>query len=244
MIGLFRIYLRPYTRPLVLVMILLLIAALGNLYLPDLNGEIIDQGVATGDTEFILQTGALMLAVSAVLVVASVIAVYWSRPDRDGLRARRAPRDLRQGRDVLAGRGQPDRSGLAHHPQHERRPAGPDGRVHGPDDHGLGTDPHRGRDHHGAAHGRAVVRDPRRRPAADGRSSSRSSCRGPSRCSGPSRPSSTGSTRSCARRCPASGSSGRSSGPSTRKRASMSRAATCSTPRSRSPGCSRSPSRR
>jgi ATP-binding cassette subfamily B multidrug efflux pump len=78
MIGLFRIYLRPYTRPLILVMILLLIAALGNLYLPDLNGEIIDQGVATGDTAFILQTGALMLAVSAVLVVASVIAVYWS----------------------------------------------------------------------------------------------------------------------------------------------------------------------
>ncbi len=78
MIGLFKVYLRPYTRPLILVMFLLLIAALGNLYLPDLNGEIIDQGVATGDTAFILQTGALMLAVSAVLVVASVIAVYWS----------------------------------------------------------------------------------------------------------------------------------------------------------------------
>src|SRR4029079_1351255 len=54
------------------------IAALGNLYLPELNGQIIDQGVATGDTEFILQTGALMLAVSGLLVIASVIAVYWS----------------------------------------------------------------------------------------------------------------------------------------------------------------------
>jgi len=78
MIGLFRIYLRPYARPLALVLVLLFIAALGNLYLPDLNGQIIDQGVATGDTTFILQTGALMLGVSAALIVASVIAVYWS----------------------------------------------------------------------------------------------------------------------------------------------------------------------
>lgn len=78
MIALLRTYLRPYGRPLVLVLVLLLIAALGNLYLPDLNGEIIDQGVAKGDTDFILRTGAWMLLVSALLVIASVVAVYWS----------------------------------------------------------------------------------------------------------------------------------------------------------------------
>lgn len=78
MIALLRTYLRPYARPLVLVLVLLLIAALGNLYLPDLNGEIIDQGVAKGDTDFILRTGAWMLLVSALLVIASVVAVYWS----------------------------------------------------------------------------------------------------------------------------------------------------------------------
>lgn len=78
MIALLRTYLRPYARPLVLVLVLLLIAALGNLYLPDLNGEIIDQGVAKGDTDFILRTGAWMLLVSALLVIALVVAVYWS----------------------------------------------------------------------------------------------------------------------------------------------------------------------
>jgi ATP-binding cassette subfamily B protein len=77
-LGLFRSYLRPYARPLVLVMGLLLIGALGNLYLPDLNGEIIDRGVAQGDTDFIIRTGALMLAVSGLLGLASIIAVYWA----------------------------------------------------------------------------------------------------------------------------------------------------------------------
>lgn len=78
MIGLLRTYLRPYRRPLVVVLVLLLFSALGNLYLPDLNGEIIDQGVATGDIDFIIRTGGLMLLVSGVLIVASIIAVYWS----------------------------------------------------------------------------------------------------------------------------------------------------------------------
>jgi len=77
-IGLLRTYLRPYRRPLVVVLVLLLFSALGNLYLPDLNGEIIDQGVATGDIDFIIRTGGLMLLVSGVLIVASIIAVYWS----------------------------------------------------------------------------------------------------------------------------------------------------------------------
>lgn len=78
MIGLLRTYLRPYRRPLVVVLVLLLFSALGNLYLPDLNGEIIDQGVATGNIDFIIRTGGLMLLVSGVLIVASIIAVYWS----------------------------------------------------------------------------------------------------------------------------------------------------------------------
>ena len=77
MIALLRTYLRPYWPQLVLVMILLLIGAIGNLTLPDLNADIIDQGVAKGDTEYILRTGAVMLAVTAILAVASVLAVYF-----------------------------------------------------------------------------------------------------------------------------------------------------------------------
>ncbi len=77
MIALLRTYLRPYVGQLVVVMILLLIGAIGNLTLPDLNGDIIDQGVAKGDTDYIIRTGAVMLGVTALLGVASVLAVFF-----------------------------------------------------------------------------------------------------------------------------------------------------------------------
>jgi ATP-binding cassette subfamily B multidrug efflux pump len=76
MIALFRTYLRPYAAQLVIVLALLLVGALGNLYLPDLNADIIDRGVVVGDTDHILRTGGLMLVVTAVLGVAATIAVF------------------------------------------------------------------------------------------------------------------------------------------------------------------------
>ena len=77
MIALLRTYLRPYRAALALVVGLLSVQALATLYLPALNGDIINNGVAKGDTTYILTTGALMLGISAVVVVASIIAVYW-----------------------------------------------------------------------------------------------------------------------------------------------------------------------
>ena len=65
MIALFRTYLRPYVVPLALVLVLLLIQAIGNLYLPVLNADIINNGIAKGDNDYILRTGALMLGVTA-----------------------------------------------------------------------------------------------------------------------------------------------------------------------------------
>jgi ATP-binding cassette subfamily B multidrug efflux pump len=76
MITLFRTYLRPYVVPLVLVLTLLLIQAIGNLYLPDLNADIINNGVAKSDNDYILRTGGLMLVVTALLAIAAVIGVY------------------------------------------------------------------------------------------------------------------------------------------------------------------------
>jgi len=78
MIRLLATYLRPYRGPLVLVMGLLLVQALANLYLPELNADIINNGVAKGDTDYILRTGAVMLAVTVVLGIVSVVAVYWA----------------------------------------------------------------------------------------------------------------------------------------------------------------------
>jgi ATP-binding cassette subfamily B protein len=56
---------------------LLLVQAIANLYLPDLNADIINHGIATGDNDYIIRTGAFMLGVTLVLGVASVLAVYW-----------------------------------------------------------------------------------------------------------------------------------------------------------------------
>ncbi len=78
MIALLARFLRPYARPLVLVVTLLLVQSLANLYLPELNADIINNGVSTGDTDYILRTGGLMLGVTALLGIVSVIAVYWA----------------------------------------------------------------------------------------------------------------------------------------------------------------------
>jgi len=77
MIRLLATYLRPYWRALILVIALLMVQAFANLYLPALNADIINNGVAKGDTDYILQTGAVMLGVTVLLGIASIIAVYW-----------------------------------------------------------------------------------------------------------------------------------------------------------------------
>jgi ATP-binding cassette subfamily B multidrug efflux pump len=77
-IGLFWGYLRPYRGRLILVMGLLLVQAIGNLYLPNLNGDIINNGVALGDNDYILRTGGLMLLVTGLLGIAAIASVYVS----------------------------------------------------------------------------------------------------------------------------------------------------------------------
>ena len=71
-----RAHLRPYRRPLGLVVLLQFVGTMAALYLPSLNADIIDNGVATGDTGYITRTGAMMLAVSLVQIVCSAGAVY------------------------------------------------------------------------------------------------------------------------------------------------------------------------
>jgi ATP-binding cassette subfamily B protein len=78
MIRLFREYLPPYRLPIAIVLVLLFVQAVANLYLPELNAEIINNGVAKGDTTYILETGGFMLAVTFVLMIAAIIAVFFS----------------------------------------------------------------------------------------------------------------------------------------------------------------------
>jgi ATP-binding cassette, subfamily B, multidrug efflux pump len=71
-------YLRPHRKVLVVIALLLLVQAVTNLYLPNLNADIINYGVVTGDTAYILRVGGLMLLVSVLLGIASVVTVYYS----------------------------------------------------------------------------------------------------------------------------------------------------------------------
>ncbi len=70
-------FLTPYWKQLLLVVTLLLVQTIANLYLPELNAKIINEGVAKGDTTYILQTGGTMLAVTFMLGVAAIVGVYW-----------------------------------------------------------------------------------------------------------------------------------------------------------------------
>ena len=78
MIQLLRTYLRPYRGVLVVISLLLLVQAFTNLYLPNLNADIINNGVVTGDVAYIVRLGGIMLLVSAILGVASIVTVYYS----------------------------------------------------------------------------------------------------------------------------------------------------------------------
>jgi len=77
MIPLLRRYLRPYMRQISVVLVLLLVQAIANLYLPSLNADIINNGIAKGDTDYIIRTGLFMLVVSLLLGVCAVVAVYF-----------------------------------------------------------------------------------------------------------------------------------------------------------------------
>src|SRR5690625_4682828 len=74
---LLRRHLRPYRGHVLAVVVLQLVAILATLYLPSLNADIIDNGVATGDTGYIWRVGGLMLAVAMVQVVAAIAAVWF-----------------------------------------------------------------------------------------------------------------------------------------------------------------------
>jgi ATP-binding cassette subfamily B protein len=87
-------YLRPYRWLLLALLVFQFAAAMASLYLPRLNADIIDQGVARGDTNFIWSRGMIMLVISLGQITASIIATYFA-----ARAAMAAGRDIR--RDVF-----------------------------------------------------------------------------------------------------------------------------------------------
>ncbi|MGB5186754.1 MAG: ABC transporter ATP-binding protein [Acidimicrobiia bacterium] len=77
LVQILRRYLKPYTREIVIVVVLQTIGTIAALYLPSLNADLIDNGVVRGDTDYILRVGSWMLFVSLIQAVSTITAVYF-----------------------------------------------------------------------------------------------------------------------------------------------------------------------
>jgi ATP-binding cassette subfamily B protein len=77
LISLLRRYLPPYRNALVAVVVLQFFGTLAALYLPTLNADIIDNGVAKADTAYIMRIGGVMLAITIVQVACTIGAVWF-----------------------------------------------------------------------------------------------------------------------------------------------------------------------
>ncbi|RRS01621.1 ABC transporter ATP-binding protein [Glycomyces terrestris] len=83
-------YLRPHRTPLLLAVLFQIVQTLASLYVPTLNADLIDNGVAAGDTAYVLRHGGIMLAVTVVQLTAAALGVYFGARAAMGL-----GRDLR-----------------------------------------------------------------------------------------------------------------------------------------------------
>lgn len=83
-------YLRPQRRLLLAVVVFQLAQSVASLYLPTLNADIIDEGVAKGNTGYILGTGGVMLLITLLQIACAVAAVYFGAKAAMGM-----GRDLR-----------------------------------------------------------------------------------------------------------------------------------------------------
>jgi hypothetical protein len=121
-----RDHLRPYRGYLTAVAVLQLIGTIASLYLPSLNADIIDNGVAKGDTAYIWRVSLFMLVASGGAGhLRRSAAVRNGGAGGDGHRAATSAPSCSGGSWVQRPRGEPLRRPVADHPDHQRRPAGP-----------------------------------------------------------------------------------------------------------------------
>lgn len=71
-------YLRPYGSWIAAVLGLILLQSISELFLPTLLADIVDVGIVTGNTGYILRIGTIMLLVAAGGVLCAILASYLS----------------------------------------------------------------------------------------------------------------------------------------------------------------------
>ncbi|WP_058300891.1 ABC transporter ATP-binding protein [Gorillibacterium timonense] len=77
MLKLFR-NLKPYTTPIAIVLILVLMQSLAELYLPTLMSDIVDKGIVHNDNPYIWRIGGFMLLIAFVSMICAVVSNYLS----------------------------------------------------------------------------------------------------------------------------------------------------------------------
>jgi ATP-binding cassette subfamily B protein len=92
LLKILRRYLKPYWPLLVAVSVFQLAQSLASLYLPSLNADIVDNGIAKGDIPYIFNVGAVMLGITLLQIVCAITAVYFGAKVAMSL-----GRDLRNG---------------------------------------------------------------------------------------------------------------------------------------------------
>ncbi|NTW71073.1 MAG: ABC transporter ATP-binding protein [Eubacteriaceae bacterium] len=75
MIKLFR-FLKPYTLQIVIILVLIFLQTIGDLYLPTLMSDIINEGVMNGNTDYIWTTGGFMLLIAGLGALCAVISSF------------------------------------------------------------------------------------------------------------------------------------------------------------------------
>ena len=180
LLRLLKTFLERYKGPLALVVVLQFVQTIAALYLPSLNADIIDKGVAH-------RRHRLHLAHRRADARASrwsrscfaIVAVYFGSRAAMGFGRDVRSRPVPPGHRLLGAGGRPVRRAVADHPHHQRRAAGADARADDVHAARRRADHDRRRRDHGAARGRrAVVRSCSCRVPAARASCSASSSRG------------------------------------------------------------------
>lgn len=83
-------YYKPYIVLLIALLLLLTIQSITDLYLPELNADIINEGIIKQDTDYIWRTGGVMLIITLLVALANVAVSFVS-----GRAAMAFGRDLR-----------------------------------------------------------------------------------------------------------------------------------------------------
>ncbi len=92
LLKILRRYLAQYWPMLIAVGAFQLAQSLASLYLPTLNADIVDNGIAKGDVQYIFAVGAVMLGITLLQIACAITAVYFGAKVAMSL-----GRDLRNG---------------------------------------------------------------------------------------------------------------------------------------------------